>query len=56
MKCESAMLQNHEELAQFIALLKKENVRSYLEIGSKFGGSLWRIGCALQVKSRLVSV
>jgi hypothetical protein len=37
MKCETAMLQRSEELAQF-DWLQKENVRSYLEIGCKFGG------------------
>ena len=56
MKCETAVLQNTIELTTFINLLKTENVRSYLEIGSKFGGSLWQIANALPKGSRVVSV
>ena len=56
MKCESHMLQNSGELSQFISVLRADNVRSYLEIGSKFGGSLWRIANALPIGSRVVSV
>jgi cephalosporin hydroxylase len=56
MKCETASLQNLVELQKFIAILKAENVRSYLEIGSKFGGSLWRIANALPTGSRIVAV
>lgn len=51
------ILQNDEEFAWFTDLLKREGVRSYLEIGSKFGGSLWRVArAALPAGSRLVSV
>lgn len=56
MKCETAVLQDLRELDFFIEVLKRENVRSYLEIGSKHGGSLWRIARALPVGSRIVSV
>lgn len=56
MKCETAYLQNLSELSWFITILQTENVRSYLEIGSKFGGSLWRIANALPTGSRIVSV
>jgi predicted O-methyltransferase YrrM len=56
MKCESYMLQNVDELADFIALLKANDVHSYLEIGCKFGGSLWRIGTSLPAGSRIVAV
>lgn len=49
-------LQFDAELEVFIALLKRENVRSYLEVGSKYGGSLWRIANALPVGSRIVSI
>lgn len=56
MKCETAVLQNVSELKAFTALLQKEKVRSYLEIGSKFGGSLWAVGNALPKGSRLVAV
>lgn len=56
MKCETAILQDLSELGMFIDILKREGVTSYLEIGSKFGGSLWRIATALPVGSRIVSV
>lgn len=53
---ETKALQVDEELNWFIDILKRENVRSYLEIGSKYGGSLWRIGNALSAGSRVVAV
>lgn len=40
-------LQVEEELVELIDLLTKENVRSYLEVGSRFGGSFERIMTAL---------
>lgn len=49
-------LQREEEMAWFAALLARENVRSYLEIGSKFGGSLGRMAQAMPTGSRIVSV
>src|SRR5580765_3247540 len=49
------VLQHPGELKQFIAILKKEKVKSYLEIGSKYGGSLLSIGNALP-GCRMVSV
>lgn len=55
-KYETAMLQNEKELSEYIDLLKSENVRSYLEIGSKHGGSLWRIGSVLPRGSKIVSI
>ena len=56
MKCETAILQNTLEMHRFIKLLLKENVKSYLEIGCKFGGSLWAIGRSLPKGSRIVAV
>jgi len=56
MKCETAALQDIRELTAFIDILKRENVRSYLEIGSKFGGSLWRVASGLQLASKMVAV
>lgn len=56
MKCETAYLQIESELYAFIALLQKENVKSYLEIGCKFGGSLWHIAKALPQGSRVVAL
>lgn len=50
------MLQVEAEIAWFIELLQRENVTRFLEVGSKFGGSLWRIGCSLPKGSRIVAV
>ena len=56
MKCETAFLQNKHELDRFIAFLKAEGVTRYLEIGAKFGGSLWHIGKSLPKGSKIVAV
>jgi predicted O-methyltransferase YrrM len=56
-KYETHVLQDPVELNHFFTLLREEGVKSYLEIGSKNGGSLWRIANnALPKGSRLVSV
>lgn len=55
-KYETDFLQNKAELDGFIAILKREAVGSYLEIGSKHGGSLWHVANALPLGSRIVSV
>lgn len=56
-KYERAALQDPAELAHFIVLLKKEGIRSYLEIGCKHGGSLWRVATEAMPKgSRIVAV
>lgn len=43
------------ELAPFLDLLQRENVTRFLEVGSRFGGSLWRIANVLPKGSRVVS-
>ena len=50
------VLQNPQELNSFVALLQKEKVGSYLEVGCKFGGSLWRVATSLPRGSRIVAV
>lgn len=50
------MLQDEREITALAGLFKREGVRSYLEIGSKFGGSLARIAEVMPVGSRIVSV
>ena len=55
-KFERAWLQNEAEAIRFIEILKTEGVRSYLEIGSKFGGLLWRVANSLPRGSRIVSI
>lgn len=52
----SAPLQNVLELERFVQLLREEKVRSYLEIGSKFGGSFWRVVTSMPPRSRAVAV
>lgn len=53
---EIEIAQDEREIAAFADLLVREGVARYLEIGSKFGGSLWRIGKALPAGSLIVSV
>lgn len=48
-------LQNPGELEALIALFRAEGVRSFLEIGSRFGDTLWDIGRSLPA-GRIVSV
>jgi predicted O-methyltransferase YrrM len=49
-------LQHHGEISAFAALLKEQGVRSYLEIGSKFGGSAWYVGSNMPNGMRMVLV
>lgn len=53
---ETKVDQVEEELAGFIRIMVDEGVQSYLEIGSQYGGSLWRVANALPKGSRIVSV
>lgn len=50
------MLQVEAEIDAFADVIRSEGVRSYLEIGSKFGGSLRRIASVMPVGSRIVSI
>lgn len=56
LKCESNLLQDPNEFRSFLKLIKKHNVRRYLEIGSKHGGSFWRVVTSLPRGARAVSV
>lgn len=49
-------LQDEREITAFVSLLQAEGVRSYLEIGAKFGGSFVRVASVLQYGSRCVAV
>lgn len=51
-----AIAQNAAEFDAYVDLLRSEKVGSYLEIGSKFGGSLWQASRGLKPGSRIVSV
>lgn len=55
-KYKNAALQNAMEFQMFTALLGREGVLSYLEVGSKHGGALWRAATSLPKGSRIVSV
>jgi hypothetical protein len=48
--------QRADELAAFKALLIEEGVRSYLEVGARYGDTLWEIATALPRGSRVVAV
>jgi hypothetical protein len=48
--------QHPEELDEFIDLLLREGVRSYLEVGSKWGATLWAVARMLPIGSKIVSV
>lgn len=45
-------LQDRRELDDLIALLQRENVRSYLEIGTRYGGTFEEVMTSLPVGSR----
>lgn len=47
--------QVESEIVGLIEILQQENVTRFLEVGSRFGGSLWRIAHALPVGSLIVS-
>lgn len=47
--------QVESEIVGFIDLLRREKVTRFLEVGSRFGGSLWRIANALPKGSLIVS-
>ena len=56
-KYERRALQDPAELTKFIKLLKDEKVSSYLEVGCKFGGSLWQVAQQVLPKgARIVAV
>lgn len=52
----TTILQDEREIAELAALFQREGVRSYLEIGSKFGGSLVRVAEVMPIGSRVVAV
>jgi predicted O-methyltransferase YrrM len=55
-KYQTEIAQDATEIDAFAQLLRNEGALSYLEIGSKFGGSLWRVANSLPPGSRIVSV
>ena len=49
-------LQFPQEITEFVRLMKENQIRSYLEIGSMYGGSLWMVSRIMPKGSRIVSV
>src|SRR5262245_30508994 len=50
------LLQFPGELEDLITIFTNEGVKSYLEIGCKYGGSLWKVGRSLPRGSLIVGV
>jgi predicted O-methyltransferase YrrM len=52
----SKVQQNPQELQEFIEFVTAEKIKSYCEIGCKFGGLLWQVAQVLQPNARIVAV
>jgi predicted O-methyltransferase YrrM len=50
------ILQDETELRMFVDLVRDCDVRAYLEVGAKFGGTLRRVAYAMPQGSRVVAV
>lgn len=50
------MEQHPGEFDQFMKFVAEKGVQSYMEVGSKWGGTLWRVANALPVGSTIVSI
>jgi cephalosporin hydroxylase len=48
--------QNEAELAEYVNVLRHENIRSYLEIGCKWGGTLFRVAQVMPKGSKIVAL
>jgi len=55
-KFETAILQSKREIAKFIDFMQEKKCQSYLEIGCKFGGSLWRVANGMPGGAKVVGV
>lgn len=53
---EKNMLQVDQEIDEFCSVVRDSGARSYLEIGAKFGGSLWRVAKSMPKGSRIVAI
>lgn len=56
MNTDKTMLQDEDEITAFVSLLRDEGIRSYLEIGAKYGGSLARVAAGVPSLQRVVAV
>ena len=50
------MLQDPQEFEAFLEIVRELDVRSYLEVGAKYGGTFYRVGMALPEGSKCVAV
>lgn len=50
------ILQDPKEIDAFCEALRIDEVSLYLEVGSKFGGSLWKVAMSLPKGSRVVAI
>ena len=50
------MTQSPIEFSALVDILKQEQIKSFLEIGSRYGGTLWAIANTMPKGSRIVSV
>jgi len=55
-KYEVDMAQDENEMRQFIELLQREQITSYIEIGARYGASLWRIANSMPKGATIVAV
>lgn len=53
---EQNILQDQKELDAYCDIIRGEEVSLYLEVGSKFGGSLWKAANAMPKGSRIVAI
>ncbi len=53
---ETAITQFDDEIDPFIEILRLESAKSLIEVGSRFGGSLWRIANGVPSLTRVVAV
>jgi predicted O-methyltransferase YrrM len=48
--------QHDEEFSRFLQIMRDEEIESYLEIGSKNGGTLWRVANEVPTIKRITAV
>jgi len=53
---ESEAMQHPREVERFLSLIARDPPSSYLEIGAKFGGMLWRVASVMRPHSRIVAI
>ena len=49
-------LQNAQEMRRLLEFVREHEYTSYLEVGAKYGGSLWQVAQAMPLGSRVVAI